>query len=149
MTSQPNNRPSTRIQGQFADVQTLAAGSRINVENKDRSQEMRQFVVSNLEAAGSGLILYVASMDAKLAVPVFPQNSITLETDSVFTLVNLPLKIDGSASATIHYVVGQLFLRLGQGPSGFDSSGGGAGSGGGGGGGGFSGPSYSGSLRVP
>jgi len=93
---------SSRIQGQ--GIQTLTAGSLVTIEPKNRNQERKQFVVSNLEAAGSGNIIYICSTDGSEALPVFPFTTITLETDS-------PFRIRNAAGVTISYVVGEVFFR--------------------------------------
>lgn len=92
-------------------------------------------VVSNLAAAGSGLYLVILSTDGKEALPVFPETSVTFETDGEFRIYN-------PQTSSISYMVGELFLRGvtapvgGPGFAGSGSAGGGSGTGGGGVGGG-------------
>jgi hypothetical protein len=93
---------SSRIRGQ--GIQALAAGGLVTIETKDRSQERKQFVVSNIETVASGNIIYVCSTDGFEALPVFPQTSVTLETDS-------PFRIKNPTASQISYVVGELFFR--------------------------------------
>jgi hypothetical protein len=97
---------SSRIQGQ--GVQSLAAagsaGDKVTIESKNRDQTRKQFVVSNLEAAGSGNVFYIMGTDGSEALPVFPQTSVTLETDSPFRLKNPNV-------GAVSYVVGELFFR--------------------------------------
>jgi|SRR6185436_12262786 len=93
---------NTRILGQ--GIQTLANGSTVIITNKDRTQEMTQFTVANLETVASARIIYIGGTDKTEALPVFPQQVVTLETDSPFSIIN-------NSGATISYVVGQLFAN--------------------------------------
>jgi hypothetical protein len=128
---------TSRLQG-FGVGLTLVAGASVTVESKNRSEERAQFVVSNLAASGSGNNLYILSTDGNEAMPVFPQSSVTLETDSTFKVYN-------ASAATISYQVGQLYLRGVIAPVG----GSGGGRAGGGGGAGSGGSRLDGSVLVP
>lgn len=95
-----------------------------------------QMVVSNTSATTQTVagvydnMLFICDMQGRKALPVPPQQSVTLETDS-------PFKLKGSVTG-VTYVVGQLFargiyaLRSG-GASGVGGLGGGGGAGGSGG----------------
>lgn len=116
---------SSRIEGQ--GIQSLTAGQFATVETKNRNQERKQFVVSNLETVASDNIIYITGTDSREALPVFPRTSVTLETDSPFRILNPTV-------STIQYVVGELFFRgVTLGASGGQGGGQGGASGGGGG----------------
>lgn len=117
--------PNTRIEGQ--GILSLAASANIIIRSKNRDADRRQFVVSNLDAS---LILYIAGTNGNEALPIFPQQTVTLETDAEFMLKNM------NAGGPISYVVGELYGRFfgGSGASGLGNislSGGGTGGAGG------------------
>lgn len=116
---------STRILG-FGKTNTvsLSAPVRVTVES---NQPQQQFVLSNLDATA---VLFICDTAGNEALPVFPKQSVTLETDSSFTI-----KSD-TAGATL-YVLGKLIVRgLGPGYQLKVADGGGSAGGGGGGRGG-------------
>jgi len=141
---------STRIQGYILDdgsnvstpgtpvtpsgLISIVAGGSILVRNKDRNNLMSQFTVGNNSAVG-GAIIYVAGLDGIVALPVYPQTVVTLETDSPFRVLN-------PSNGAVFCVIGQLFLRGvqsvagagGASGGGSDSAGGGSGGSGGSGG---------------
>jgi len=93
---------NTRIEGQ--GIQTLAAGSAVTVSSKNRDSDRRQFVVSNLDPAG-GNTIYVCGTNRNEALPVFPSQTVTLETDAEFVIKN-------PSGSSVNYVVGELYGRF-------------------------------------
>jgi hypothetical protein len=98
-----NQTPKSYLVGR--GVKTLADGGKIRIKVIG---PRRQFVVTNICGAGTGANLYIAGPDQVPALVALPQLPITLETDSEFWLVN-DSTLCGSTSATITYVVGELF----------------------------------------
>src|SRR4051812_32940803 len=95
-------KPSNFLQGQ--GIQTLAIfgtpGDRVTIERKNRGHERFSFVVSNIETVASALFFYICSTDGLEAIPVFPQTSQAIDSDTVFVLKN-------PGVATCRYVVGE------------------------------------------
>src|ERR1051326_9162868 len=80
-------------------VRTIANGEIVRIRVVG---PRKQFVVTNLQAAGSGSNLYITGPDEVPALVALPQLPISLETDSEFRLRN-------DSGVTITYVVGELF----------------------------------------
>lgn len=107
-------------------IQSIPASGSVLIQARNRDRARKQFVVSNLEASGSGNTIYICGTDGNEALPVFPQESKTLETDSPFRL---------KAAGTYSYVVGEVWFSWGADKF-FQGGGPGAPAFGGGGGGG-------------
>lgn len=90
---------STRILG-FGKTNTVALASPVRV-TVESNQPQTQFVLTNLDATA---ILFICDTAGNEALAVFPKQSVTLETDSSFTI-----KSD-TAGATL-YVLGKLIVR--------------------------------------
>ena len=91
---------ASRIRGQYDTLQTISAGTSLQVSPLVNDEPMRQMVVSNLSQTATD-VFYIADTEGKLVCPVTYLNSITFECDGPFRLVNL-------GATNIQYTVGQV-----------------------------------------
>lgn len=95
----------TRIKG--SGILTLAAGAkeRIRAEFAHSAEKHQQFIVANDSSTDSEYMIYLLGDDAKEAVPIPPQQAITIEGDAEF-YIQAAIGNGGDASYTICQVFG-------------------------------------------
>lgn len=94
---------SIRIRGSASAATTFLAGKTVPFNQNERGLTQKNFVVTNLGAAGAGHLV-IMDADRKWFAAVFGQGQFTFESDDVFFVHN-------PGGADVSGIVGQGFAR--------------------------------------